>query len=577
MVCVVSSCPSLPGDCRQAEPEAEITIGHHTGHHGWKKYIYFAEPEDRNNSELLAFRHYDSKTMQSWPDDQKTLISNALDEIYYKCPALITAASNGRRLAFIRVITLKSEHKCENPCRTSDGAYATAGMIVFDNQAIYSFTNARKLLHFIVHELIHRADATYGVAFSEQWRKFARKKCALIRLRSRLSSRSGFRFYSNTLRDSGYWPSLYGATNFSEALAEYLSWQDSSRLTLFRSDNENVEVVRHLLLSPSADERLFNRYITDAQLLIRRRDQKKRVRIVSFAKKLKVRLDLFPFYYLLYGANAKEMQAFATNFQSSCDDIGLKPSDPLVRRCYSFLSTYLTKPDSYDAAAELLDSILFWEPTDISARKRRAILNLKLNKLGAALDDEYRIAGYYGLSCYPLTDIDSDPIFVDKAMQLVSRKKDLDERTKLNTLAQYNISRASSCKHSEDRTAYYDQALRYYEQSLHILDKYKLDTLIECFNLAMHLHRYDLARNYYEQACFFNKDAIVTRIAEVKLLQHEGFNIQARKQYDLASILIKNANVPYESYPPFDFSFLDEADIKEIDADFLHALPGSSK
>jgi len=534
----------------------------------WRDYIYFAEPTDRNKDELLDFRKTTDKTEQPWPEDQKRLISQCLDEIFSQCPDLIRQAASGYRLALIRLITLKSERKSESPCKSYHGAEAGKGAIIFGSQSLDDYNAQGRLKAVVVHELVHRADNIRNVAFSKEWRVLTKYILPRVRLRSQFLTSNGTRFYDRTLSENAIWPSLYGSTNPNEALAEYMAWSVNNDSMLFKK-NDWLDAVRNRLLHPTEkilltkerararrqarplwDNRKFappngffdkRKNCPDLRLLYQEAEYKRRHKNILLAKR-------FPIDYCI-------------KHWAELDDIGFQ------RTCMLYAAD-LDMHQKYSESLGWLELFLFWKPEDVTAVKMHSLVSRHLNNYGSSLDYEYRLAGYTGLDCCAIIDLKADPDFVNKVIAYIQSGK-FTEREKLNLMGQLMLQESENCGTEKEKKTFLEKALAYYEDSLEIDDKYKLETVLKCFNISLKLGRIQKARTYYEQADKINHSAIPTLIAEIKLLDYDGKHQEAKSKSDLISVLIKNADLPYRSFPEFSFEILDVSDIKVIDSHFL--------
>jgi hypothetical protein len=532
-------------------------------------FVYFAEPADSSNPEIQAFEKTVPKTMQAWTDFDKNRVKSLLDEIFKSCPALVVAAAGDHKLALVRVLTLLP-NKPPGYSRGGELAAITGpGYIVVSNQFLAGELAHSVRLRMLAHELVHAADVSDRVAYSKLWIDFATPMMGKLRLRSQFCSRDGQRFYNEILKDKNIWPGLYASANLHEALAEYITRVRSEEVEILRAKPElNHDLVQDLL-APSPPQQKFGKLVKEGRISYECGRNDIARKMFLDAEQIDSHSPSLDYYIAQSERPAYDMMLLQTaKGEQEADALQLSCSEPRILGLCWLRAATLVRLRRYQEASLEFDKTLRVHPFLEEVLKVQSLLHLQLGQLGLSLEEAYRAKGFRGLSFDALTDIESDPEFAKRAIAEISKSPSL--RYRLNARAQYYLQLAAQTKDQEGARKLYVLALDDYVESLEIDDKYKLDTVIYCFDISLKLDDQEAAKKYYKQALKLDKEAIPTLIAEVKLLDTTGQVKLARERFLVVNKRIEDSAKCDE--PPsatFSFQYLEPAMIEKIDAEFL--------
>jgi tetratricopeptide (TPR) repeat protein len=545
----------------QAEqnPEANLVAEH----------FYFVESTDSDDKVIKAFTNTFHRPCQTWQAEDKALVKSLLEEISKKCPDLLIAAAGERKLALIRVGTLPAEPQRNKPPHEYT-AEAGPGCLVFGDE-YFSWKKRLDVLTMLCHELVHAADSSYSVAYSKLWIDFAQPTISRLRLRSQLSTPAGQNYYSKLINKKGIWTSLYGSTNMIEGLAEYLTSNRSGEVEILRAQPDLNKMVVQKLLKPSAAELDYREFMTQGRISCGCHEYDKALATFLAAHKIDSRpisADFWIAYCCLGSHKSNEERLSKSKIaRRKSDALRLTSVEPSVRGLFVLQAGVLNRLKRYREAKNVADEVLETQPFDPWALQTRSVSEKHLRQFGACLQDVYCCRGFHGLTFYPLTDIESDPEFVDRAIGEIKTSTNL--RYRLNAEAQYYLQVARQAKDRKVSTRFYRLAIANYDASLDINDKYKLDTVVSCIDISLQLGDLASARRYYDRASGLDASALPTKIAEVKILEAEGNSKLAEEIFHNLFPLVQDAKPDDAiSFIP-SFEFLDSYAIKKIDAKFL--------
>lgn len=151
--------------CSAARSEEPATATHQSVPQSTDVYfhVYFAEPSEFERTERL------SEKLKTWTSDEKILADVALKKIGSEVPGLFKLLSSNGKMPLVRVSRFDDR---------STIAVAKFNKILLSDKV---FVDEEQILHTLLHEFIHAADAGYRISCSREWVDFAQPTIHKIR------------------------------------------------------------------------------------------------------------------------------------------------------------------------------------------------------------------------------------------------------------------------------------------------------------------------------------------------------------------------------------------------------------
>jgi tetratricopeptide (TPR) repeat protein len=167
------------------------------------RWFYFVDKYSPQVGPGIAARY----PLKPWLPSERAVLRQKLAEVLQQSPWLVTRAGAGRQIRLYRTPAVEAAYGA------APAASFISGLMIGDD--FFSFSEALKI-EAVEHELVHCADGGRQYSLSKDWINFCSEKISDIRLRAAVL---GEDFNFNSAKEG--WPSLYAASNLSEAFAVY--------------------------------------------------------------------------------------------------------------------------------------------------------------------------------------------------------------------------------------------------------------------------------------------------------------------------------------------------------------------
>lgn len=472
------------------------------------------------------------KSTVDWTPAEKALIRSQLIALLGKAPGLILQAAACRKVALFRESSKRGSSLGHDGIEAI--ARTTAEGIAFAQPFFKETATSQK--RTIVHELAHSADADHLVSASKRWVRFANAKISRLRTLKRFTATD--RDFKKVV--SGQWPSAYGTTSLSEALAEYVS-ADKCGQKGFKCDPLFRKTFGFGIPSPRRLRCLH--HFKNGYVLYYARQYREAI------QQLKRSVELDPSiattHTLLadcyeYEKDYKMCLEEAQKAQSIFDSAGV-PCSEIVRQALTRTQAFaLERQNNYKEAIEhftLLIQSGHPESRQIY-RWHRARCHDKLGHLAQSAEDYY---DYF----YPA---DNEDDLTDQVLNSSLAFAILDaqirkfpsgahcylERARLRTFIAHQTSSASL------RQTHYKLALNDVIKSLSCADCDRPSSLLYQGELWLKLNDLVEARKAYQESLSLDP-SIKAKVFHLRLLEHEGKNAdQLREEYTVIITTLLN-------------------------------------
>ena len=364
----------------------------------------FGEPDSKPCPEVIA----SNQEIVEWTASDKDVVASIMRAAYSRVPWLFECIRSRRPLVLLRVARAKGVASYQG---SDPYSFAGPGYIVFTD----AFFSSANKAHAAIHELVHAVDFAQSVAYSHEWIDFAGATISKIRLRETFLTHKGWLSYNGFVVTTCLWPSLYGAENLKEGLAEYVAALAEHRCCPRATEFERR--ILPLFARVSKTESKWHNLVLDALLQFKCRHYSAAHSLLLEAMKVKSTPTLS--YYLTECSLLKKDLSAATELShhtlSELVALGVTAAEPLMQSAFLVHSRILYERGDYDEATKKLTELLAVNPYDRKALFLRAQCNNRLGNWDDAYLDLYLSKGYFD-SYAPFPNIDNEPVFVEKVL-----------------------------------------------------------------------------------------------------------------------------------------------------------------
>lgn len=346
-------------------------------------YFYFEDNPDF--SEFKA-------QCKPWTEPEKLKIVAIVSKTLKRAPGLVVRAAGGERLPFCRVSTFpETQHPiyslptAENP-RSEASALTGISAIVITDQ----FFRSSKQSLCVIHELVHAADCGYRVAFSKLWIGFANPIISAIRSDLERVPQEDRKSFQLKMRKEGRWVSIYGCTDLSEALADYLAeYVEGSG---FPISQMFLDQIGSAFLLPTADDLLFSQHLRHGREYSRLK--KYTLARAEYEAAIKIDASAFTPYIALMASTAdcsqEQTLAILKRAVETFDKSEIPPSErrPTLS-ALALRATLLMQQCQYKQASEVFSEALKYQPGEPLFLSSRGYCSLMRGFIGDSIKDVY--------------------------------------------------------------------------------------------------------------------------------------------------------------------------------------------